>query len=329
MIIPLFQDVKKIKVTYWLYAISLLCVIGYTIFRHYIYGFTEEAGHWVMSPFYNDHTAYGAIIALFIPFFAGYGLKRKVNGRVRIFSMGILAILSIAMILSFSRAAWVSVAAALGVYLILVFRIKFKWVVLGSVVVIMSFFYFQDDLVYMLKRNKQESSENMAEHVRSISNISSDASNLERINRWQAAMRMFQEKPILGWGPGTYQFAYAPFQRSRDKTEISTNTGKQGSVHSEYLGPLAEMGAIGFILVLLLLVFVFRTGINFYSNCKIAELKFLSLVSVLGLVTYSTHGLLNNFLETDKLAIPVYGLISIIVALDLYHKKNPEHEPRI
>ena len=27
----------------------------------------EEAGHWVMWPFFKDHTSYGAIIALFIP----------------------------------------------------------------------------------------------------------------------------------------------------------------------------------------------------------------------------------------------------------------------
>ena len=40
-----------------------------------------------------------------------------------------------------------------------------------------------------LESNKQDSSSNLTEHVESISNVSSDASNLERINRWKSAGR--------------------------------------------------------------------------------------------------------------------------------------------
>ena len=328
MLIPLFKERKRLTSFYWIYTIPLIAVIGYTIFRHSLSGFDEEIGHWVMSPFYNDHTAYGAVLALLIPFFAGKGFSKIVDSRLRFIALVVFAILSIAIFLSFSRAAWLSVAAAVGVFLLIKWRIHFKWVFLGFALSLMMFFYFQDDIVYMLEKNKQESSENMAEHLQSISNISSDASNLERINRWQAAARMFNERPILGWGPGTYQFVYAPFQKFREKTEISTNAGNMGSVHSEYLGPLAEMGIIGLLLVVLLLVYVFKTGINFYIRCEDSDLKLLSLVSVLGLVSFFTHGLLNNFLETDKLALPVYGFIAIIVSLDLYHKKNPEFKPR-
>ena len=34
-------------------------------------------------------------------------------------------------------------------------------------------------------------------------NVSTDASNLERINRWNCAIRMYAERPFLGHGPGT------------------------------------------------------------------------------------------------------------------------------
>ncbi len=329
MLIPLFREIKKINSFYWLYTIPLIGVIAHTIFRHSLFGFTEETGHWVMSPFYNDHTAYGAALALFIPFFAGFGFKKNLDSRLRFIAITVFIILGVAIILSFSRAAWLSIAAAFAVFLLIKLKIKFKWVFLGFVASLIMFFYFQDELVFMLKQNKQKSSENMAEHVQSMSNISSDASNLERINRWQSASRMFKERPILGWGPGTYQFVYAPFQKAREKTEISTNSGNMGSVHSEFFGPLVEMGVLGLILVVLLLIYVFKIGLNFYNRSHKPELKFLCLVSILGLVTYFTHGMLNNFLETDKLAIPVFGFISIIVSLDLYHKKNPEIEARI
>ena len=80
-----------------------------------------------------------------------------------------------------------------------------------------------DSLVIQLERNKQDSSDDLAKHVESISNVSSDASNLERLNRWSCAWAMFVERPIAGRGPGTYQFEYAPFQTAELRTQISTN----------------------------------------------------------------------------------------------------------
>jgi hypothetical protein len=38
---------------------------------------------------------------------------------------------------------------------------------------------------------------------------------------------------------------------------------------------------------------------------------------ILALVTYFVHGLLNNYLDTDKAAVPVYGMIAAIIALEI------------
>ncbi len=67
-----FKDMKNIKRFYWLYIAGLLIVIIYTLIQHSKYGFEEEAGHWVMWPFYNDHTAYGAALAIFFPVVVGF-----------------------------------------------------------------------------------------------------------------------------------------------------------------------------------------------------------------------------------------------------------------
>ena len=107
----------------------------------------------------------------------------------------------------------------------------------------------QDSILIELQRNKQDSSDNLTEHVESISNVSSDDSNLERLNRWNCAVSLFKERPITGWGPGTYQFVYAPYQEAKYRTTISTNNGDGGNAHSEYLGPLAEQGVPGLLFV--------------------------------------------------------------------------------
>jgi hypothetical protein len=40
------------------------------------------------------------------------------------------------------------------------------------------------------------------------------------------------------------------------------------------------------------------------------------------LVTYYFHALLNNYSQYDKIAVPMWGFMAIIVALDLYSRKQ-------
>lgn len=317
--ILLFRKMKNIHSFIWLYAISLVGVIFYTTYNHFLWGFSEKSGHWVMEPFYNDHTAYGAILAFFIPIFTGFSFSKTYSKTVRFFSTLVLLFLIIALILSFSRAAWVSLAFAIVVYIIIALKIKWKWILLSLGILIGMFLLFQNEIWEKLEKNKQGTSANFIEHVQSISNVTTDDSNLERLNRWASALRMFKDRPILGFGPGTYQFEYAPYQRYSEKTRISTNAGDKGNAHSEYIGPLSESGVLGMVWVICILVFVIRTGMRVYRRADSKEIKMISLSVLLGLITYYFHGTMNDFLDTDKASVPFWGFIAILVALDLYY----------
>jgi O-antigen ligase len=272
-----------------------------------------------MSPLYNDHTAYGAALAMYLILVIGYMFYPGIKPTQRLTIFIVSGILILAIILSLSRAAWISFAAALVVLAIVIFKIKMRWIVLSVVSFVFIFITFQHEIIDLLEKNKQDSSTDLIEHVQSISNISSDASNLERINRWQAAFRLFDERPVLGWGPGTYQFVYGPLQRSKEKTIISTNSGDRGNAHSEYIGPLSEMGLPGMFIVFLLVGTMIYTGIKTFNRARNNEVKVLSMATTLALVSYFVHGLLNNFLDTDKLSIPVWGCAAILVVMDLYY----------
>ena len=321
----IFKNKSNIHKFLWLYLIALAAVVIYTVTLHSQYGFDEDVGHWIMSPFYNDHTAYGAALAMYIPVAIGLAFYPKASSKMRLLASVILFILLVGIIFSYGRAAWISLIVAFGVFVLVLWRIKFYVVFITFSVIIGLFFTFQQDIFDRLEKNKQDSSANFVEHIQSITNISSDASNLERINRWQAALRLFDERPVVGWGPGTYQFVYSPFQRAKEKTIISTNLGDMGNAHSEYLGPLAEMGVPGMVIVFLLVIMVMIVGLRVYRQGN-REVKFLSMMALLGLVTYFTHGVLNNFLDSDKLSVPFWGFIAIIVALDIYHL-DKESEP--
>ncbi len=317
----MFKNISNIKKFMWLYLVALCIVVIYTLIQHSKYGFEEDAGHWVMSPFYNDHTAYGAALAMYLPVATGFLFYPGASKKIRIYSFIALSILVVGTVFSYGRAAWISIVASIAVLIFILLRVKFYVLALSFIFIVGTFFTFQHQILDRLSKNKQDSSQNFAEHIQSITNISSDASNLERINRWQAAIRLYNEKPILGWGPGTYQFVYSPFQSSQEKTIISTNLGDKGNAHSEYLGPLAEMGIPGMLIIMLLITFIIITGLRVYKYGN-REVKFLSLMAMLGLITYFTHGFLNNFLDTDKLSVPVWGFTAIIVALDVYHLQS-------
>jgi O-antigen ligase len=132
---------------------------------------------------------------------------------------------------------------------------------------------------------------------------------------------MYDEKPFFGFGPGTYILQYAPFQKSSEKTIISNNDGSNGNAHSEYLGPLAEQGLIGTMIVLLLTCVFYFKSYKLYYSIKDYNLKILVGSIIVGMSTYFIHGFLNNFLDSDKLAVPFWGFLAIIVAIDCYHNE--------
>jgi O-antigen ligase len=318
--IVLFKDFKNIRNFNWLYVIPLMIVIAYTLFNHAQWGFDKPSSNMVMKPFYNDHTAYGAVIAMFVPLFFASVWNRIYTRSYRFLALGVVTVLIVGLIFSYSRAAWLSVAFTLAVYLIIYFKIKFRWIFLTLGILIGFFFMFRYQFIDKLEKNKQDSSTDFVEHVQSISNISSDASNLERINRWQSAIRLFEERPVFGWGPGTYQFVYAPYQRSKERTIISTNYGDMGNAHSEYIGPLSESGVLGMITFLAIVISVIITALRVYRQSRNKEVRMYVLMIFLGLVTYYVHGVLNNFLDTDKASVPFWGFAAMIVAIDLYHR---------
>jgi O-antigen ligase len=325
MINSFFSREEFLKRFGYLLMIGMSAAMVYTIVHHAQYGFAEKPAHWVMSPFFNDHTSYGALIAMIFPMVL-FHFWRAPNMSFEKLAFGAMLILfCIGLVLSYTRAAWVSLAVALPVFVLIRLKIDFKLVLLAAVAVVGLFFAFEDTITHQLSKNSQDSSGDFREHVQSITNITSDASNLERINRWNAALRMYSERPITGFGPGTYMFQYAVYQKSADKTIISTNQADGGNAHSEYLGPLSEQGVPGALLVLIIFTLALVTGIKLYYRLNHEPYtKGMVLCMVLGLVTYFIHGALNNFLDTDKASVPVWGFMSAFVAIQIY-RTGPEY----
>lgn len=320
----LFEEGRNMHRFIWAYLAGLSIVIIYTLIHHAQYGFEHDPAHWVMSPFFKDHTSYGAIIAFFLPFSIAALYMPQYSRTRKGVAFVLLALLTTGLIFSYTRAAWLSLVGALGVYLVMRLRVPVWALALLLVVGGTVYWVNQEQITIALERNREESSDDLGEHVQSISNISSDASNLERINRWNSALRMWQERPVFGWGPGTYMFQYAPFQASEDRTIISTNFGVQGNAHSEYLGPLSEQGVLGLLLMLVLVGITIATALRLYARMPVGGDRSLLMAAFLGLVTYYLHGGLNNFLDTDKAAVPFWAFTALVVMFDLKYPRSAQ-----
>ena len=317
----LFTKPNTISYFVLLYTIALVMVISYTIIKHANFFFDKHSAHYMMSPFFNDHTSYGAMIAFFLPLNVALFYIHK-NTWIRLLSFLMVLILSVGLILSFTRAAWVSLFIALIVFMFLKLKINRSILFISPFVLSMILLLFSGSIIQTLEANKQDSSDNLIEHISSISNISTDASNMERINRWKCALKMFIEKPLFGWGPGTYQFQYSSFQLSKDRTVISSNFGDMGNAHSEYLSTLCETGVIGFLsFVTLVLAIVIRAINMYYATTDRLHSTWL-LAIVTALISYFIHGLLNNFLDTDKASVAIWCCVSILIAMDLMNNKK-------
>jgi putative inorganic carbon (HCO3(-)) transporter len=305
-----------------LLVIPMLMVCTYTIFRHVELGLTKAAAHWVMKPFFRDHTSYGAVLAMLLPPALAMAWRQNQLLFIRMMWIAGTAFLMVATVLSFTRAAWVSLVVAVVVWGAIKVGLKLRTLLLAGASMIILLVLSWDALVVRLEQNDQASSDNITQHIQSISNVTNDDSNLERLNRWSCAVAMFGERPVFGWGAGTYQFEYARFQTSDLRTVISTNNADLGNAHSEYLGPLAEQGLFGLVGILALLFATLHLGFKLQRTLIDPDDKRMAMALFLGLLTYFVHGILNNFLDTDKASAPFWGFLAILVLFDLKNNRN-------
>ena len=303
----------------WLYMISFSIVIIYTLINHAMDNFAEAPAHVAMTPFFNDHTSYGAMLAMYLPPLILFAFDRESSRGIRYYAFFTLLLFITGLIFSYTRAAWLSLIFALGAMIIYLLRIRLIPILSVIGVLIILFFVYEKEIMIQLEsgRYKNVKNRDIEQRLQSIANVTTDASNTERFNRWASAMRMFREKPFFGWGPGTYQFQYAPFQVSTEKTQISTNFGEKGNAHSEYIGPLAETGVIGLLSVLAIIITTLLTAGKLIYHSPDKKTRVFAMVIILGLITYFAHGTLNNFLDTDKASAPFWGFIAMLVAMDV------------
>lgn len=309
-----------------LYAAGCIYPIVNSFIIHSQYDFSAKSAYWMTKPFFADHTIYGACLAFIIPGLFILLIDKRTFGiggwkRFLLFLLFCLVLMGEA--LSFSRAAWMSLIGMLLFALCIRFRVRL-WMLIGFLALLTSVIWVnKDSIIDSVSRNEAVSNKgNISEHIQSVANIQTDASNLERVNRWACAIGMASERPLIGFGPGSYQFVYGRFQVRAYMTRISTFNGNKGHAHSEMFTALSELGYPGMIIYMVILFSVIGYGLKVIYAARDDYSRKLALAAVLSLSTFYIHAFFNAFMDTDKMASLVFTMIALIVSIDLEQRRK-------
>lgn len=312
------------------YFISFFAVMIYTWYNHSSYDFSMGTSVTVARPFYYDHALYSCCLLL-ISGICFAGLFQKTEYR-SLFYWSVLSSLTVlvGVYFSYCRAAWLSVFGAavfIGFVWLYVSNKRFFYttvIVLSVTVIFGSFFFFNNPS----KIESTGRSNSLKEQILSIGNVTTDVSNLERINRYKSALRMAKTKPLTGFGAGTFQFAFIPFQKKTEMTRLSVQDGKKqmpgrgGRAHSEYLEAFAELGFPGGLAWLLVVACSLLVGLISYLKSKIRAEKILVLGLLFSLLTFFIHGLFNEFIYQPKAAAIFWTLLATLTTLYQKNKRT-------
>ncbi len=325
------DSVQKINRAIVYYFAGLLVVCFLTTTEHASFFFARNMAKNVPPPFFSDHTIYGTCLAFFIPVIY-YWMKTATSLFNRIFFTVCLAMFTVAIFATYSRAVWMSLIVVLVVYYLLKIRVPIKKLTTVLVCFLILIALFQETAVEVLSQNRSDSKSRKAEvtdQLKSVGNISTDVSNLERINRWKSALSMFNDKPLTGYGPGTYQFNFITHQNPEDKTPISVNRasdnfsqGIGGTAHSQYLLYAAESGAIALIGFLACILYTVKEAFNLYYNSTDEKEKLYIKALLGGYITFVFHSFFNNFLDIDKTASLFFLFSAGIIFLAIEKKRT-------
>ncbi len=309
----------------WLYIIAIpICfVVIYTMYKHSFKGFSKQASYYIMAPFYKEHTAYAASIAVLVPIYFILSIYSNLKKWVKVSFFFVFLILFLGVITSFTRGAWLGVLFAVFTFWALKYWGFTRVIIPFSLPFLAGFLiFFSADVFFTFSNTGNSVDQGLNKHIKSIINLRTDESNKERINRWVAAKSMLEERPMTGFGPGNYAMTYAPYQQYEFMTSISTFKGDGGTAHSEFFLAASEMGYLGLLLVIIWFLTTIIKGFQGVLKSKSRENLYLYMAALTGLMTFFIHAFFNNFLDQDKVAIPVYFCMAIIVSLDTFYSHD-------
>lgn len=214
----------------------------------------------------------------------------------------------LALVMSWSRGAWLGFAAALGVLVLFLPRRRWQGVLLVGLGAAALWFGLTFDLLpaSLADRLTGWQEDFQLGDVRGVDINDANYAVLERLAHWQAALDMARDHLWLGVGFGNYEPAYPEY-------DLINWPYPLGHAHNYYLNLLAEIGVIGLIAYLILWGTVFWQTVDLLKSHDWRQ-RGMALGLLAGWTALSVHHLLDK-LYVNNIYVHLGALLGLLVIL--------------
>lgn len=245
--------------------------------------------------FLGSPNAFAGYCILFAPITLSFIFREKLKLSHKILFIVLFLTIISGLVSTLTRAAWLALIPALLLFGVLIKKAK---IVLPIVLLIIV-------LALTIPPIRQRFTNLFSEQYQEKSEIGG------RNYRWNLAINIFHENPILGRGPGSYGGATA--YRAQEFGGLY--------VDNYYLEILSNYGFIGlsvFLWLILEIVRVFTTSIKKAQKCD----KFILYGIFCGFIGFLIHNFTENLWEVIPLSITLWFLIGLSVNLSAQGEEN-------
>ncbi len=307
---------------WWIY-IPLTLLILQTIVRHAAYGFTFSDIGWCVTPFFRNHVNYASMVTLFFPFLLlALSWYRRGSG-IWLLLAASLPLYIVAIQLSFTRAAYVGLVAAFGVWFIIRLRLM-RWALLGGMVagaIWMVSVLREDRYLEYAPNFERTITHKDFDNLLEATYKGEDISTMERVYRWVAGYGMNQARPWLGFGPGNFYNFYKNYTVTSFRTYVSDNP-EQSGIHNYFLMTLVEQGFPGLIIFTALILLVLIRSEQVYHRLRDPAYRRIALAAIMSIVVIDLLLLINDMVETDKVGPFFFMNMALLVNMELKARRG-------
>jgi O-antigen ligase len=263
-------------------------------------------GGWIYGPYVN-HNHYAGLMEMFVPIPLVLALTTLADQRERLAAGIAAAVMTGTVFLSGSRGGILAILIEFAVLGVIVARqkrgMRLALTVGAFAVVLIS-------LLTWLGGHE------LSERVTSIgSETKREISGGMRLSIDRDAVRMFRQKPVFGWGLGSFPVVYPEFRSFY--TNFFVN-----EAHNDYLQLLVEMGLLGFGVMLWFLAVLYSKAVPKIRNWTSDLSGAVTLACTLGLTGILVHSILDFNLQIPANAALFYVLCTIAAAPPLLQRSR-------
>ena len=256
-------------------------------------------GGWIYGPYVN-HNHYAGLMEMLVPIPLVLSLTRMAHKKERLTAAAAAAIMAGTILLSGSRGGMLALLVELMILAVIVVRQQ-----KGTTTSAVATGAF---LAIMIALSVWLGGAELAKRIFSISTEArSEISGGVRWNIDRDAFKIFLQRPVTGWGLGTFPVVYPQFRSFY--TNFFVN-----QAHDDYMQLLVETGLLGFGIMVWFVFVLFRQAWKKIANWTSDVSGAVALACLLGVTGILIHSVVDFNLQIPANAALFYVLCTIAAA---------------